>query len=824
MFAGWLLRCVAVTCRTGILLWFITAPIRFAAAQTPTGAAADRGVEGIVIDPQNLPISGARITIVQRQGSTSKTALSGTERFRLDNLAPAVYDVHIEAEGFEPQDLTADLRNEVLATLEVRLQPARLNQQIVVAATRTEQRLGDVPASVSVLRREEIQNRPAAMADEVLRQIPTFSLFRRTSSLAAHPTAQGVSLRSIGPSAVSRSLVLLDGIPFNDPFGGWVYWTRVPLLNIDRIEVVDSANSSLYGNYALGGVINFVSSPPSPRTIILKPQYGGRRNPKLGSPGSTVWDGIGAFDFYASDVWNKVGAAVEGSIFNTNGYPTVPERDFDGSALRGPVDTKATASYQNLNLRLDYNAMGRVSASFRGGYFSEVRSNAKTCFQAPIHCDETNDTLWKFVTGGVRLRMPDESDLQARVFANFETFHSSFLAIPAAIPSRSIGRLSLLQTVPSKDTGFMLQWSKPVAGRHYFTAGTDWHWVDGDSREDSFNQTTGFVQLQRVAGGTQQSFGVFAQDVISATSRLQLTLSARLDHWRNYDPHNLETGTGANNRPSCAGVANPATQPCLAEKKDTVGSPRVGALYRLSDSVNVWGAVSWAFRAPTLNELYRQFQVGAVLTQPNASLGPERLTGGETGVNFALLRDFTWRTTWFINRVKNPVSNVTLPTPANRRQRQNLGTTRIYGIQNDVEYRFRSFRFSGGYLYNMATVREYAADPSQVGRFLAQVPRHRGSMQLAYANPRYGTLGVSAQFMSRQFEDPPILPYDQNLLRLPGYGVVDLNASRVLSPNIEAFFGIQNLFNRVFYVQRTPTTIGAPRSVTGGFKITFRGL
>ncbi len=104
----------------------------------------------------------------------------------------------------------------------------------------------------------------------MLRQVPTFSLFRRTSSIAANPTAQGVSLRGIGPSGVSRTLVLLDDVPFNDPFGGWVYWTRVPMMNAERIEIIDGATSSLYGNYAMGGVINIVTNRPTPRTHHLQ--------------------------------------------------------------------------------------------------------------------------------------------------------------------------------------------------------------------------------------------------------------------------------------------------------------------------------------------------------------------------------------------------------------------------------------------------------------------------------------------------------------------------------------------------------------------------
>src|SRR6185503_11871026 len=131
----------------------------------------------------------------------------------------------------------------------------------------------DVPASLNVLTGSQIKTSPAVVADDVLRQIPTFSLFTRASSLSSHPTSQGVSLRGIGPSGVSRTLVLADGIPQNDPFGGWVYWTRVPLESVNRIEVVDGPSSSLYGNYAMGGVINIMTARPARRTLELKPQY-----------------------------------------------------------------------------------------------------------------------------------------------------------------------------------------------------------------------------------------------------------------------------------------------------------------------------------------------------------------------------------------------------------------------------------------------------------------------------------------------------------------------------------------------------------------------
>lgn len=759
-----------------------------------------RQVDITVHDTQGLAIRGARITVTEQQGSGRKTALTTEDRSRIDGLAAAVYEVRVEANGFATQTVLADLRNQTVASLDVSLEVARVTQEVIVAVTRTEQQIGDLPASATVLRADEIRQSPAVVADDVLRQVPEFSLFRRTSSLAAHPTAQGVSLRGVGPSGVSRTLVLIDNVPFNDPFGGWVYWTRVPLANVERVEIVDGANSSVYGNYALGGVINIVTTPPEGRTFSVRSTIAGRATHKV--------------DFFGANAWEKFAIAAEGSVFDTNGYFTVPETE-GGNPLRGPVDTRATVDYENFNLKMDFSPTDRITAFIRGGYFSEDRVNGKV--------GEFNDTIWKSVNGGVRIRMSD-SDLQFRAWGNLENFHSNFLAISSVAQSRDTSRVSLLQGVPTNDAGGMVQWSKALGARNYFTIGSDVRWVDGDSREDVIPAGTA-VTTYRISGGTQRSVGVFMQDLISVTPRFQLTLSARLDHWKNYDAHNLETSatTGANgagNRPSCK---TNSLVPCLADKMNTVGNPRVGALYHISDAVSVWGSASWGFRAPTLNELYRQFRVGQTLTLPNEQLGPERLTSGEGGVNVSPLRNLTWRSTWFVNKFTNPISNITtnVVPGTTTRQRQNLGKARIWGLQSDVEYRLPSYwRFSLAYLYDVAKVKESRVDftgTSLVGKFLPEVPMHRGSVEVAYANPKFVIASASAQFVGGQYDD------DLNTLWLPYYSTVDINVSRKISQNLEFFFGVQNLFDRTFYVQRVPTTNGAPRFVSGGLQITWNG-
>ena len=765
-----------------VLLAFLICPERLAQAQPPAGTA----ISGAVRDASGGAIVGASVTARVASGAERQTTSGPTGTFSVARPAPGEVTLVVRAAGF------AEWRTAVAATatdaVEVVLQPG-LRDEITVTPTRGEQQLGTIPASVSVIGPEEIRRRAAIVPDDLLRQLPEFSLFRRSSSLSAHPTSQGVSLRGIGPSGVSRSLVLLDGVPFNDAFGGWVYWTALPMESAQRIEVVNGASSSLYGSYAMGGVLNVVTRSPERRTFAVKTQYGNRHSPKI--------------DYRASDVWGKVGVSVDGSALDTDGYTNVPR------SLRGPVDTKVAVQFGHVTIKADYNPIDRVHAFVRTGYFHEERHNGKVTTVGPVR-EEMNDTTWKYTSAGVRVQLPDASNLQATVFTDNKTFNSNFLAIPDATGARSIGRLSLNQTVPTDSLGGMVQWSRAVGSKNLLSAGTDIRWVDGDSVEDAFDSLTGATRtLHRVAGGTQRSFGIFVQDVFMPADNLTITASARLDRWRNYDAHNTETtvSTGA------------MSDPVLPDKKDSVVSPRLGLLYRVHERVSVWGDIASGFRGPTLNELYRRFSLGAVVTLANPALGPERLVGGELGINVMPVPRMTWRTTWFDNRVKDPVANVTI-MPPNLLQRQNLGRTRIHGVQTDLDYRIgQTLRFVAAYIYNVAKVGENRANPALVGLRLAQVPAHRAAFHVQYSDPRYVTVAFDVQTSGAQFDD------DLNTRSrvLPKYSVVNVSVSRELGRNLELFAAVQNMFDEEYFVGSLPTLIGPPRLVSAGFRVKFQG-
>jgi len=249
-------------------------------------------------------------------------------------------------------------------------------------------------------------------------------------------------------------------------------------------------------------------------------------------------------------------------------------------------------------------------------------------------------------------------------------------------------------------------------------------------------------------------------------------------------------------------------------------------LYRVEERVTVWGSISKGFRAPTLKELYSPFRVGQVLTQSNETLGPEHLTGGEAGISVAPMPGLTVRGTWFNNRVNDPIANVTVAT--NNRLLKNLGSTNIAGFQTDAAYRVNPrVTVSGAYVFENAKVHSSVPDATGVdltGKFLAEVPRNRGSFQVTFTDPKLFNLSWDTEFVGLQYDD------DQNIVKilpglpgekvgLPAYSVTNLTIGRIINRQADVFVGVQNLFGAVYYVGTAPTTIGTPRLVNGGIRL-----
>ena len=212
--------------------------------------------------------TGAAIAGATATEATGKLLGRSDSNGRLTVTCKNPCPARVSASGFETKsvDLTPDAV--------IHLAPLATNEEVTVTAYRTPLGSLESPASTRELSQTALNSTAAITLDGKMRQIPGIELFRRSSSLVANPSSQGLSLRALGSTAASRTLITEDDVPLNDPFAGWIHWQEQPELSIDRIELVRGGASDLYGSSAIGGVVNIVPIRPTLDTAEFRSSYG----------------------------------------------------------------------------------------------------------------------------------------------------------------------------------------------------------------------------------------------------------------------------------------------------------------------------------------------------------------------------------------------------------------------------------------------------------------------------------------------------------------------------------------------------------------------
>lgn len=744
------------------------------AAQLPD--AERRRVAGVVLDASRAPVVGAEVSL-SAGSSAVRSVLTGDDgRFVFDGVSATRGRVTVTAEGFARREVSWVLTAADDAEVEVVLAPAPFDERVTVTATRTETRLGETAASVRVLSPQTLSATAAVTLDDALRQVPGFQLFRRSGSRAANPTTQGVSLRGVGASGASRALVLSDGVPLNDPFGGWVYWGRVPRQSVNSVEVLRGGASDLYGSSALGGVVHVltrrIDEQPS---LSFEASYGTQRTLDA--------------SLFMSARRNNWGASLAAESFHTGGYHLVKREE------RGDVDTPAAARYSALNVTLEREVNASLRLFARGSYFGEARDNGTRLQRNRTHIRQA-------VFGGDFTRQ-DTGSFVFRSHFSAQVFDQSFTAISSDRRSETLTRN---QRVPAQAAGFLVQWSRALGTRHALVAGFEAREVRGAS--DELVYVAGRPSSTIGAGGKERAGGVFLEDIVRLSPKLLLTLGGRFDRWRNADAHSTTAPI----------TPGPASTTLFPDRTETAFSPRASLLYNTTARFSLHALGYRAFRAPTLNELYRAFRVGNVLTLANEHLRAEQLAGGEAGAAFVSLdKRFAARATLFRVEVTRPVANVTLAeTPALiTRQRQNLGRTRSTGVEAETDARLTDrLSVSAGYQLTAATVARFPANTALEGLRVPQVPTHTLTFRADYAAPRAYRLSLQGRFAGEQFDD------DLNQLPLRRFFTLDAFASRTFADGLEFFLAAENLTGTRYEVGRTPvTTLGPPLLVRLGLRV-----
>ena len=618
-------------------------------------------VRGVVLDSTGAPVAAAAVTVTANDRSVSTTtAADGRWTVTLPAAADEIA-VRVSAPGFA---VVLSKERALNAELKTELRPERIAEQITVSAESAAARLS-IDSSVTSIDRSSIATAPALRLDDQLRQVPGFSLFRRTSSAVANPTTQGVTLRGLSASGASRTLVVSDEVPLNDPFGGWVYWDRIPLAALQRVDVLRGGSGDIHGNDALGGVIKLT-------TRTTKGAEAWFDGGSLGSGRASLYGGMANANMHA-------GASAE--HLTTDGYVVVaPE---SAGTIDVPADSKATSSMGWVG-----TTHGTFEVTARGGYFDENRGNG-----TPAQLN-TTITRWGGATahgalgGGI---------WEARGDYSATNYHQTFSAVAAG---RASERLTAVQWVGGTGGGFGVSWLRQAARVEGLIAYSS-RYARANLDEGSFSLTNVPSAITRTRA-KQRGDGVIGQVRFIANTRLSLDAGMRADYWR------------------LTNLAAPSDA-----TKVSFFEPRVGATMLFTPETTL--RVTWlsGFRTPTMNELYRSFRVGNTVTNANALLGPEESMGPE--VAFTMRRDrWTARAIGYATWLDGAVYNRTISSSPTAivRERTN-GDARTFGSELELEWRAtRELSVTTAWAFNNATFTAGELD----GKRVPQVPKASGSI------------------------------------------------------------------------------------------------
>lgn len=667
----------------------------------------------------------------------------------------------------------------------------------VITATRVNQVVREVPANIAVLGAPEIQRTAARTVSDFLRVIPGYTTKDYQSSIVSHPSRQAPALRGLGGTSASRMLVLLDGVPMNEPFAGWVFWPRVPLGLIKQAEVVRGGGAGVWGDRALGGVINLITDDPRENSVTLT-QTGG-------SFGAMRSSGV------ATGKYERVGVLLAGEYFDTDGYLNVPAN------IRGSIDQRVDSRNSAFFGKVMFDATPSLRIFVGGNYLDDFRHNGTIL--------RVNSTILRDVRGGVRWLTKDGGLVTATSYMGSSGYTNYFtneaLDRSSEVPSLNQWR------VPAHSSGAQVQWSKEVSSVHRLSLGTDLSWVDGEVNEDFNFQQTSFANRRRVFG-EQRLIGVYAQDALSLGERWRVLANVRHDRFRNRGARRTETNlrTNATTRDTA-----------YASTSDSRTAYSVGLKHQATQAVALRGSVYSSFRSPTLNELYKPFrEAGNIITEANPRLKPESLTGVDVGADLLLGNSVTARVTGFWSVVRDPALEVTVafagttgraiapcgfvPAGGTCRQRQNLDEFRTYGIEAEFEARpHRYWTLGASYAWNPTEITKAPTQQQLVGKIARGTARNQGTMLVGFDNPDIVALSVMTRFVGSRFDD------DANVLPLEAFSVTDLRATRRLTSNANAFVTVENIFDHEYDVTRAANglvRIGGPRFIEGGLRYRWR--
>lgn len=702
---------------------------------------------------------------------------------------------------------------------------------VVVMASRSQSRLDEMPLHTTVITREDIRKSPAQTLDQVLRAIAGFN-FTGIPAALSDPTGHQTKMRGLGNAKV---LVLLDGVPVHDPFYLTTQWFKVPLSNVERVEVIRGGNSSLWGNMAVAGVVNIISRRANDDVGELTTSIGSQGSRNIAFSKNVALSDALSFNLSAD-------------IFHTNGYQTTPAEYLYRFPAKQPVVTEN----KNIQLTTYFKPSADLSAYLRLGYHIQDQDIS---YQYGSNVQKSPD-----IAAGVTQRLAGHDSLQANAWAQYVNFQkyngntcyyqggtSCLASTSAALSPARVSREVVQFYTQHGSQGYREQGSSVTYSRNpqglfnNIQVGVDYRRLSAQDSESFYNTPTNPAGPQSkfdssTDGRATQNFtGLFAQAKMSPMEALEVTVSGR------YDRYGI--GDRTNSRTTAAGATAGGTLP---DASKTAFNPSVAARYQLNQQLALRAAAYKAFRAPGFNNLTRTFGTGTGTTIANPDLVPENLAGGELGVDYKK-STLALGATYFIYNIKNMIATYTASGASAPQQVQTIcggaalpncgGSAKYY--TNDQDGRSQGLEFVGNwkvqdkltvdatYTYTETYLTRHGAivtDP--LGVQLAGVPKHVASLGTTWKPTgqlrTYAELRYIGSMLLDTTSDNGTTRFDQG-----SNTIVNASVNYAWDKTVEVFAGVVNLLDRQYsentYAVSQPygRTLSMPRAVNLGLKIRF---
>ncbi len=655
--------------------------------------------------------------------------------------------------------------------------PAFAEEEIVVTGQPLPASIGEAAYDVAVVDRDRIVATASGRIEDVLRDVAGLTQFRRSDARSANATSQGATLRGLGGNASSRALLVLDGVPQSDPFGGWITWPAYAPERLGSVRVTRGGGSGTYGSGALAGTIE-MESVGTGQGLTGSLAYGSRES----VDGSAMLSGkLGqGFGFLSA------------TYARGNGFIPIV------AARRGPADIAAPYEQATLTARgvAPLDAQTELQASVMG--FTDRRE------RGTILSENGGDGA----DASIRLVHKGRWGVQALGYVQMRKFTSRAVAVDAT--RTTVTQLVDQFNVPSTGLGGRLEIRPPLGEAIELRLGADVRRTTGETNE-LFTYVAGKPTRIREAGGQSDTAGAFAE-LSAKLEALTLTGGVRADRWWIRDGRLVERtlATGASIRNELA-----------PDRQGWEPTARAGLAYD-AGIVTLRAAAYLGWRLPTLNELYRPFRVGADATAANPALAPEQMKGAELGIDLTPAQGVSLRATAFTNKLTDAIGNVTLAQGPGTfpgvgfvagayRQRVNIDAVRSNGLELDARIERGGWRLAASYAYSDARISGSGRAAALDGLRPAQVPAHTASGTLGWRG-----LSTTLRYVSAQFED------DSNSRRLNDAVTLDAVAVVPVAGRMSVFVRGENVTDARVETAISATGVierAAPRTIWIGLRL-----